>query len=302
MGKRFAIGMDVGGSHITAAIIDINEMKIIDGSVSKVSFDSNLPVKMVMDYWENAIRTLCKNMQVEKLSGIALAIPGPFDYEKGTFWIKDQNKYDNFYGLNIKDLLRERFAFDSDFPIVAENDAISFGKGEVYKNPENLTKNVMAITLGTGLGSCFIENGKVINSGNTVPENGEIWNLPFKNGIAEDSVSLRGLLSNYLDISGNLLNEGLELYYLANKGDEKAIKIFNNFGEDLAEIVLPKLKNFNADLLVIGGKLANAGDFFLNTFREKAQKEGIKVEVQISTDNETSALLGVATLLYEVEA
>lgn len=291
--------MDVGGSHITGAIIDINEMKIVEGSVSKVSFDSNLPVEMVMDYWESAIRSLCERTKVEKLSGIALAIPGPFDYEKGTFWIKDQNKYDNFYGLNIKDLLRERLGFDENFPIVSENDAISFGKGEVYKNVKNLTKKVMAITLGTGLGGCFIENGKIINTGDTVPKNGEIWDLPYKNGIAEDAVSLRGLLSNYLNLSGNLLNEGLELYQLANEGNEKAIKAFSKFGEDLAEIVLPCLTSFDADMLVIGGKLANAGDLFLNVFKEKAKNTKIEVEIAISTDNETSALLGVASLLYE---
>lgn len=300
MEKRFAIGMDVGGSHITAAIIDINEMKIIEESVSKVSFNSNLSVSMVMDYWENIIRSLCEKLKVEKLSGIAMAIPGPFDYEKGTFWIKDQNKYDNFYGLNIKDLLRERFNFEQDFPIVSDNDATSFGKGEVYKDPKNLTKRVMAITLGTGLGGCFVENGKVINKGNNVPENGEIWNLPYKNGIAEDAVSLRGLLANYKNLSSSQLNEGLDLFNLAHEGDEKAIEAFSKFGEDLAEVVIPCLKNFNADILVIGGKLANAGDLFLNAFEEKAKNAGIKIEVTISTDNETSALLGVATLLNAV--
>ncbi|MDR6844705.1 ROK family protein [Flavobacterium granuli] len=300
MEKRFAIGMDIGGSHITAAIIDLNDMKVVEGSVSKVSFDSNLPVKVVMDFWENAIRSLCEKTQVEKLSGIAMAIPGPFDYGNGTCWIKDQNKYDNFYGLNIKDLLRERFDFNQDFPIVFENDAISFGKGEVYKNTENLSKKVMAITLGTGLGSCFIENGKIVNSGEKVPRSGEIWDHPYQNGIAEDSISLRGLLSNYHDLSDIQLNKGIELYHLANDGDEKAIKSFNKFGEDLAEVVIPWLKSFNADMLVIGGKLANAGDLFLNVFREKAKNAGIEIELVISSDNETAALLGVATLLYEV--
>jgi len=297
MEKRFAIGMDIGGTHITAALIDINEMKIIEGSISKVSFDSNLPVKTVMDYWEKAIRPLYEKSQSEKLSGIALAIPGPFDYEKGTFWIKDQNKYDNFYGLNIKDLLRERFDFDHNFQIVSENDATSFGKGEVYKNTQNLTKKIMAITLGTGLGGCFIENGKIINIGKNVPENGEIWNLPYKNGIAEDAVSQRGLLSNYKDLSGNNIDNGLELYNLAKDGDKKAIEAFRKFGEDLAEVVLPCLKNFSAEMLVIGGKLATAEDLFLNVFKEKVKNTGIELEIVLSTDNETSALLGVTTLL-----
>ncbi|MCD0468673.1 ROK family protein [Flavobacterium sp. JAS] len=299
MEKRFAIAMDVGGSHITTAIVDLSEMKVFENSFFKVSFDSNLPCKEVMDYWENAIRTLWGKSQVEKLSGIALAVPGPFDYENGTCWIKDQDKYDNFYGLNIKDLLRERFDFDLDFPIVFENDAKSFGKGELYKNIKNLPKKVMAITLGTGLGACFIENGKIVSTGNNVPENGEIWNLPYKNGMAEDSVSLRGLLSNYQKLSGIQLNNGLELYLLAIDGDQKAIQAFHKFGEDLAEIVLPWLKSFNANMLFIGGKVSNAEDLFLNIFREKVKNAGIEIELVISTDNETTALLGAASLLYK---
>ena len=299
MEKRFAIAMDVGGSHITSAIVDLSEMKVFEESLFKVSFDSNLPTAEVMDFWENAIRTLLEKSEVGKLSGIALAVPGPFDYDDGTCWIKDQDKYENFYGLNIKDLLRERFDFDLDFPIVFENDATSFGKGEVYKNMENLPKNVMAITLGTGLGACFIENGKIVNTGITVPTNGEIWDLPYKNGIAEDAVSLRGLLSNYENLSGIQANNGLELYILAINGDKKALEAFHLFGEDLAEIVLPWLKSFNANMLVIGGKIANAGDLFLNSFREKAKQSGIEIELILSTDNETTALLGAASLLYK---
>lgn len=299
MEKRFAIAMDVGGSHITSAIVDLSEMKVFEESLFKVSFDSNLPTAEVMDFWENAIRTLLEKSEVGKLSGIALAVPGPFDYDDGTCWIKDQDKYENFYGLNIKDLLRERFDFDLDFPIVFENDATSFGKGEVYKNMENLPKNVMAITLGTGLGACFIENGKIVSTGITVPTNGEIWDLPYKNGIAEDAVSLRGLLSNYQNLSGIQANNGLELYILAINGDKKALEAFQLFGEDLAEIVLPWLNSFNANMLVIGGKIANAGDLFLNSFREKAKQSGIEIELILSTNNETTALLGAASLLYK---
>lgn len=299
MEKRFAIAMDVGGSHITTAVIDLSEMKVFEDSFFKVSFDSNLPSKEVMDYWENAIRTLWEKSAIEKLAGIALAVPGPFDYTDGTCWIKDQDKYEHFYGLNIKELLRERFDFDLDFPIVFENDANSFGKGEVYKDIENLPKNVMAITLGTGLGACFIENGKIVSTGNNVPQEGEIWNLPYKNGMAEDAVSLRGLLANYYNLSGIQLNNGLELYHLAIEGDEKAILAFHKFGEELAEVVLPWLKSFNAHMLVIGGKVANAGDLFLNILREKAKNEGIEIELVLSTDNETTALLGAASLLYE---
>ena len=57
MNKEYAVGLDIGGTHITAAVIDIVNMKVVDFSLHKESFDSNMPVEEVMDIWEQAIRT-----------------------------------------------------------------------------------------------------------------------------------------------------------------------------------------------------------------------------------------------------
>lgn len=298
MNKVYAIGLDIGGTHITAAIIDIRDMKIVESSLHKESFDSNLPVVQVMDIWEKAIRVSLKNSRVETVMGVAVCIPGPFDYAKGICWIKGQSKYDCFYGLSIRDLIQERFGFSDDFPIFFENDATCFGKGEVYKDKNNLSKKVMAITIGTGLGSCFIDKGVSISSGDQVPTDGEIWNFPFRNGISEDFVSLRGLRSKYFSLSGTHVESGLAIYNLAIAGDEKALKAFAEMGKDLAEIVIPWLKSFSVDHFIIGGKIANASAYFLPSFEIKIKEAGCEVSTLISTDNEVAALLGAASLLY----
>jgi len=56
MKKVYAIGMDVGGTHITSAVIDVTDMKVLQSSVHKECFDSNLPVNQVMEFWEKSIR------------------------------------------------------------------------------------------------------------------------------------------------------------------------------------------------------------------------------------------------------
>jgi glucokinase len=291
MNKVYAIGLDIGGTHITAAIIDIIDMKIVESSLHKESFDSNLPVEQVMDIWEKAIRISLKNSGVAEIMGVAVCVPGPFDYSTGICWIKGQSKYEYFYGLNIRDLIQERLNLPVDFPILFENDAVCFGKGEVYKDKNNLSKKVMAVTLGTGLGACFIDKGVSINSGSSVPTDGEIYNLPYKKGIAEDYVSVRGLLS------GTNSTNGLELFNRAVSGDTIALKAFKEMGEDLAEIVIPWLKNFSAERFIIGGKMANAHDFFLPAFSKKIREAGSEIIVSVSADNEVAALLGAASLL-----
>ncbi|TPG38206.1 ROK family protein [Flavobacterium pectinovorum] len=300
MNKEYAVGLDIGGTHITAAIIDIIGMKVVDFSLHKESFDSNLPVEEVMTIWEKVIRTSIKKSKVENTTGLAICMPGPFDYTNGVCWIKGQSKYEHFYGLNVRDLFQDKLNLSSDFPVLFENDAVCFGKGEVFKDANNLSKKVMAITLGTGLGACFIDKGKSISTGNSVPKEGEIYDLPYKHGIAEDYVSARGLISSYFALSGKKLNNGLEIFNLAKAGDEMAIKVFGKMGEDLAAIVLPWLENFSADSFIIGGKIANASEFFLPVFIQKIKEAGSNVTVSVSTDNEIAALLGATSLLYTV--
>jgi glucokinase len=298
MEKEYAIGMDVGGTHITSAVIDVTDMKVLKSSVHKESFDSNLPVNQVMDFWEKAIQLSLKNSGIENLNGIAVCMPGPFDYEKGISMIKGQDKYENFYGLNIGDLIRKRLSLPDDFTVFFENDAVCFGKGEVYKDKKNLSKKVMAVTLGTGLGSSFIDKGVSISSGPQVPTDGEIWNLPFRKGIAEDYVSLRGLLSKYFALSGTQLENGLELYNLASAGDKNALKVFEEMGEDLAEIVIPWFKKFSVEHFVIGGKIADSSSLFLPSFNKKIKEADCEVSIQVSVDNEDAALLGAASLIH----
>ena len=298
MNTEYAVGLDIGGTHITAAIIDIVAMKMIDFSLHKESFDSNLPVAEVMTIWEKAIRTSIENSKVEKTTGLAVCMPGPFDYTAGVCWIKGQSKYEHFYGLNVRDLFQNKLNLSADFPILFENDAVCFGKGEVFKDSDNLSKKVMAITIGTGLGACFIDKGISIASGELVPTDGEIYNLPFKDGIAEDYVSARGLLAKYFALSGKKLNNCLELFNLAKAEDQIAMKAFEEMGEDLAEIVMPWLEKFATDTFIVGGKIANASEFFLPIFNKKIKESGSNVTVSVSTDNEIAALLGATSLLY----
>lgn len=298
MNKEYAVGIDIGGTHITTAIIDVKNMQLLALSLHKESFDSNLPVDQVMSIWEKAIQTSIKNSKVENIMGLSVCMPGPFDYENGICWIKDQSKYEHFYGLNVRYLFQGTLNLTSDFPILFENDAVCFGKGEVYKDARNLSKKVMAITLGTGLGACFIDKGVSVAAGESVPADGEIYNLAFKESIAEDYVSARGLIKRYKALTGNAVTNGLELFNLAKAGDNNAVKAFNEMGEDLADIVIPWLKKFNADSFIIGGKIANASEFFLEDFSKKIKEAGIEINISISKDNEAAALIGAVSLLY----
>ena len=69
MNTSYAIGLDIGGTHITAGVINKTEMKVIDSSIYKESFNSNLPVNQVMDFWEKSIRTSLENSAIKNIRG-----------------------------------------------------------------------------------------------------------------------------------------------------------------------------------------------------------------------------------------
>src|SRR5699024_1768192 len=95
---------------------------------------------------------------------IALAFPGPFDYEKGISWITGLDKFEALYGLNVKELLikslKEVKYFNySNTQIFMHNDATSFAFGE---NNQSKADRGAYFTIGTGFGSTFIEKGKQV--------------------------------------------------------------------------------------------------------------------------------------------
>src|SRR5215212_5139366 len=96
------IGADIGGSHITAAQVDVTGRQLIASSLVRLQVDSMGAAKEVIDVWSKCIRQAMQHTPVNK---VCLAMPGPFDYAAGICLIKDQNKYPMLYGLNVKNML-----------------------------------------------------------------------------------------------------------------------------------------------------------------------------------------------------
>src|SRR5690606_9885973 len=126
------------------------------------------------------------------LAGIGIAMPGPFDYVNGISLIKGLGKYEALYGMNIKGELKARMMLPQDVPVIFANDAVCFARGEYSYGSALGYRRVVALTLGTGLGAAFLEDGRRVDKGPEVPDGGVLYNIPYGNGIAEDCFSTRG--------------------------------------------------------------------------------------------------------------
>ena len=295
MNQYIAIGADIGGSHISCAAVDLTNGHVLRDTFSERPVDNKGQALEIISTWASCVKDAIDKVSVEKVKGIGFAMPGPFDYVKGISYIKGVSKYENLYGVNITDAILSNLSLPDTFGIRYMNDASSFAVGEAWAGKGAGFKKLMCITLGTGLGSAFIDEKIPVVDGPTVPKIGCIYHLPYGGSIADDHFSTRWFLKSYKEATGIQLRGVKEL--VLQKKDQKIIdELFNRFGYELAGFLAPWLKKFGAEILVIGGNISYAFERFGQVFEERLKKENWDHDIELSELKEDAALLGSAYL------
>src|SRR5690606_10353209 len=125
---------------------------------SRHAVNSHADAKTVLSAWSAPFREVMAHYpDAHAVAGIAM--PGPFDYENGISRMRNQDKYDHLYGMDIRRELAERIGLDgTDIRFI--NDAAAFLQGEVFAGKHTDRSKILGITLGTGLGTARWENGR----------------------------------------------------------------------------------------------------------------------------------------------
>ncbi|MCX6321607.1 MAG: ROK family protein [Bacteroidia bacterium] len=296
MNKSIAIGTDIGGSHISCAAVDLVSGKILRDTLTERAVNNQAQANEIIAVWAEALSGALAKVPFEKVKGIGFAMPGPFDYVKGICFIRGVAKYENLYGINIIDAISSSLEVPEDFLIRFMNDASAFAVGEAWAGSATKANRSLSITLGTGFGSAFISNRIPIVDGPDVPKLGCIYHLPYRDGIADDYFSTRGLLGRYKNLTGKELSGVKEVAALA-ASDRIISDLFTDFGDKLGLFLAPWLKKFKAEIIVIGGNISYAYSLFGDVFEDRLKKENCNCKVALSKLKEDAALLGSAYLL-----
>ena len=240
MDKHIAIGSDIGGSHISCAAIDLKTGKILKETLTERAVNNQAQASVIISEWADALAISMSGIPIEKIKGIGFAMPGPFDYLKGICYIKGLAKYENLYGFNITDAISSRLDVPDGFLVRFMNDASAFAVGEAWAGSAAKYNRSLSITFGTGFGSAFISNRIPIVDGPQVPKMGCIYHIPYREGIADDYFSTRGLLGRYKKATGVELSGVKELAAMA--ASDKLVKdLFTDFGENSARLYVTPL-------------------------------------------------------------
>ena len=271
------IGIDLGGTNIRIGQIDGNRL------VNKTSAPS--PSHMALDESLSYIIVTIERMMHKNIESIGIGVPSVLDIEKGIVY--NVANIPSWEEVHLREILHEAF----DVPIFINNDSNCFTLGEKRFGEGKPYRNMLGITLGTGVGTGIIINNELYGGSNTGA--GELGCAPYLDATYEDYCGSNFFVKHYNAT-------GSELAAKASKNDTIALQIWEQYGVHLGNLIQLALFAYDPDAIIFGGGITNAYPYFEKSMRESIQsfpytKSLEKLQIGISR-NEDIAILGAAAL------
>lgn len=241
--------LDVGGTSIKSGRV---RTAIVSG-FRKDPYDAQGTAEEILRSYATVIRGQIDEAET-RVGEVVLAHPGPFDYAKGICLVRGVAKLEALYGRDLRAALLPLLPPDCDLRFL--NDAEAAIRGEARFGAGRPYDRILGLTLGTGLGSAFLASGRVVRQGDAVPEGGEVYALPWKDGIADEAFSVRGLRARLQGVpGGDLPFEAIGRRVQA--GDDALATALARFGGELGNFLAPVVTTFRGEAVLLLGGLAN---------------------------------------------
>ena len=292
---KYIIATDIGGTTFNTGIFSssLEQIAISDKDKIRHYNNKNEVVNAIVGQIKSIINE--NNINKSDIIGVGIASPGPLDSKKGI--ILNTLNLKNFQNYKIVD----DFSKKLDLDIYIENDANLFSLGEWYSQYKK--KNVIiGVTLGTGLGFGLIINGEIFSGGHGFAM--EYALSPYEWGMCEENVSIRYLRKRAKDLYGEEISPRIiEQYFMDN--DKKAIKIYNEFGNNLGIVLSHIINMIDPHVITIGGGLSKAFNCFKNEMLCTLEKfapsyAANKIIISPSNLRERSIMLGASIMVNNI--
>lgn len=276
--------LEIGGSHVTAALVDLDTARVERRYDLAVEPDANRDA--ILGRFAAAGRQL--GLGEGRVWGVA--IPGPFDYKHGVGRFTGVGKFESLNGVDVGSALREQLAATA---IRFVNDADAFAIGEAAVGAARGHARALCLTLGSGVGSTFLADGLPVKSGDQVPPNGYVYTLSYNGRDLEDSMSRRALRRAYRLATGRNVDVA-EIAQLVRTGDAEAARVWEAGFAALTGAIAPWIRRFGADIVVVGGAIATSWDLVGTAVAGGFAAASAPVVVVPAARPEDAALFGTA--------
>ena len=283
------IGIDVGGTNVKIALVDAN---------GNIAYSNTVPThaEMGLNYTieniKQAIRDLITESHVENLEGIGFDFPGQIDYKNGI--VKLAPNIPGWVDIPIAKIIEEEFHV----PVKIDNDVHCAALGELKYGAGQGCENFICMTVGTGIGSGIVLEGKLVRGATNVA--GELGHIKLSMHDGElcgcgdygcleayaSGPSIVKMAQDYImggkstkykelaaggDITPYIVSEA------AKQGDPVAQRIFTKTGEYIGFGLVSVINLLNPEKIIIGGGVAGAGDILFDPIRKVIKERAMKV-------------------------
>ncbi len=252
---KYIVAIDIGGTTFNTGIFSESFNQIDISDKDKIRFYDNKD-EVVSAIIRQVNTIIDKNsISRDSIMGVGVAAPGPLDSKNGI--ILNTPNLQMFQNYKIAGDFTKKLKIDT----FIENDANLFSLGEWYSQYRK-NKVVMGVTLGTGLGFGLVINGELFTGGNGLAM--EYGLSPFEWGICEKNACIKYIRTRAKDLYGEEISPVIiEKYF--KEGDKKAIKIYNEYGNNLGIILSHVINMIDPQVITIGGGLSKGFDCFKET-------------------------------------
>ena len=310
------IGIDVGGTNVKIALVD---------SDGKIGYSNTIPTRAEMGYeytinnMKQAIRDLMTEtkLSAKDIEGIGFGLPGQADFKSGI--VRLITNIPGWVEIPLAKMIEDEFHI----PIRIDNDVRCAALGELNFGAGKGCENLICITVGTGIGSGLIINGKLVRGASNAA--GEIGHIKlqmhdgpicgcgdtgcleaFASGpsivaMAEEYI-LGGKSTKYREMANGGAITPFIVAEAAKAGDPVARRIFTRMGEYIGIGMASVVNLLNPERIIVGGGVADAGDILLNPLKETIKKRAMKiagetVQVVPAQLGNTAGVIGASLLI-----
>jgi glucokinase len=308
---KLVFAADLGGTHLRGALVDERGKIHVQLKQETPKGDSpDLIVNALVDAAAECERRLVD----EHFAASSILVPGTLDHSaEVVIQAPNLQSLDHFA---LKAALEEKFHL----PVLLENDANAAAVGEMWLGAARGAKNVICITLGTGVGGGIILDGKLWRGADgSAGEVGHTSLDPF--GGPACKCGNYGCLEMYASATAmvRMTREALErfpesslqgqcltaksIYDAGKTGDELALETFRKVGDYLGVALANLINLLGPEVIVIGGGAANAWDLFEANMRKQIHDRAFpslsrNVKIKPAECGDNAGLLGAAQLAF----
>ena len=270
---KHAIAIEFGGQSIKAALI--NQQGDMT-SKNNMSLSEENPTSYA-DFEGDFTALLQATSGGKEISAVGVALPSPFDPQDLTLNLTQKPAYKHINGHALKSLLLDATGLSEYYTL---NDAAAAGLGELWQGKIEERGRFLLLTLGTGLGGVFMQDGLIVTGRQVpgIPESGEIWDYPYRDTNLENvSGSTKAAVAIYRQLGGSdaeVLDGDLKKLATLARQDRYGVMArmtFAEFGRRLGDGIAPIVKQFRPQAIVLSGNIALAYDVFAQAAQETLQ-------------------------------